>query len=79
MKMWNGRLKCTIKKFIEMFLLFNLAKPAKSKKRDKTKCVLTNFAEFTGKYLCQSLVFNKVAGLRPTTLLKKRFQYRCFL
>ena len=31
-----------------------------------------NFAKFTGKHLCQSLFFNKVAGLRPATLLKKR-------
>ena len=29
------------------------------------KGVLTNFAKFTGKHLCQSLFFNKVAGLRP--------------
>ena len=29
-----------------------------------------NFAKFTGKHLCQSLFFNKVAGLRPATLLK---------
>ena len=28
------------------------------------KGVLTNFAKFTGKHLCQSLFFNKVAGLR---------------
>ena len=28
------------------------------------KCVLKNFAKFTGKHLCQSLCFNKVAGLR---------------
>ena len=28
------------------------------------KGVLRNFAEFTGKHLCQSLFFNKVAGLR---------------
>ena len=35
------------------------------------KCVLRNFAKFTGKHLCQSLFFNKVAGLRPATLLKK--------
>ena len=27
--------------------------------------VLTNFAKFTGKHLCQSFFFNKVAGLRP--------------
>ena len=35
------------------------------------KRVLRNFAKFTGKHLCQSLFFNKVAGLRPATLLKK--------
>ena len=28
--------------------------------------------------LCWSLFFNKVAGLRPESLLKKRLQYRCF-
>ena len=42
------------------------------------KVVLKNFAKFTGKHLCQSLVFNKVAGLRPATLLKKRLRHRCF-
>ena len=35
------------------------------------KGVLRNFAKFTGKHLCQSLFFNKVAGLSSTTLLKK--------
>ena len=35
------------------------------------KGALTKFAKFTGKHLCQSLFFNKVAGLRPATLLKK--------
>ena len=30
------------------------------------------------KYLCQSLFFNKVADLRPVTLLTKRLWYRCF-
>ena len=34
--------------------------------------VLRNFAKFTGKHLYQSLFFNKVAGQRPATLLKKR-------
>ena len=28
------------------------------------KVFLRNFAKFTGKHLCQSLFFNKVAGLR---------------
>ena len=36
------------------------------------KGVLKNFAKFTGKHLHQRLVFNKVAGLRPAFLLKKR-------
>ena len=35
------------------------------------KDVLGNFTKFTGKHLCQSLFFNKVAGLRPASLLKK--------
>ena len=30
-----------------------------------------NFAKFTGKQLCQSLFFNKVAGSGPATLLKR--------
>ena len=34
------------------------------------KGVLNNFAELTGKLLCQSLFFNEVAGHRPATLLK---------
>ena len=29
------------------------------------KGVLSNFAKFTGKHLCQSLFFNKAAGLKP--------------
>ena len=36
------------------------------------------FAKFTGKHLYQSLFFNKVAGQRPATLLKKRLWHRCF-
>ena len=43
------------------------------------KGVLTNFAKFPGKYLCHSLFFNKVAGLRPTILLKKRLCTGVFL
>ena len=34
------------------------------------KGVLRNFAKFTGKHLCQSLFFNKLAGVGPATLLK---------
>ena len=40
--------------------------------------VLKNFTKFTGKHLCQSLFFNKVADLRPATLLKRRLYHRYF-
>ena len=36
------------------------------------KGVFRNSAKFIEKHLCQSLFFNKVAGLRPATLLRKR-------
>ena len=42
------------------------------------KGVFRNFAKFTGKHLFQSFFFNKVAGLRLATLLKKRLWHRCF-
>ena len=35
------------------------------------KGILINFVKFARKQLCQSLYSNKVAGLRPETLLKK--------
>ena len=44
----------------------------------KTKGVLNIFAKFTGKHLSQNDFFNKVAGVRPATLLKERLWYRCF-
>ena len=40
--------------------------------------VLKNLAKFIGKHLCQSLFFNKVADVRPVTLLKKRLWHRFF-
>ena len=42
------------------------------------KGVLRNFTKFTGKHLCRSLFFNKVAGLRHATSFKKRLWHRCF-
>ena len=41
------------------------------------KGLLRNFAKFTGKHLRQSLFLNKVAGLRPATLLNKKLWHRC--
>ena len=40
--------------------------------------VLRNLEKFRGKHLCQRLFFNKVAGLRLATLLKKWLWHRCF-
>ena len=40
--------------------------------------VLRNYTKLTGKHLCQSLFFDKIAGLRPATLLKKRLWHRRF-
>ena len=42
------------------------------------KGFLRNFGKFTGKHLCQSLLFNKVWGIRPAMLLKKKLWHRCF-
>ena len=37
-----------------------------------------SFAKFTEKHQCRSLFFNRNAGLRYGTLLKKRLWHRCF-
>ena len=43
----------------------------------KKKGVLKIVTKFTEKHLSQSLLFNKVARLRPATLLKKRLWHKC--
>ena len=40
---------------------------------------MRNFAEFTRKHLCQSLLFDKVKLCRSAASLKTRLQRRCFL
>ena len=42
------------------------------------KGVLENFAKFTGKHMCQNLIFNEVVDLGPAVLLKKRLWHRDF-
>ena len=42
------------------------------------KSALVNFTKFTGKHLCQSLFFKKLAGLRAATSLKKKLRHKCF-
>ena len=44
----------------------------------EVKGVLRNFTKFPGKHLRQSFFFNKVVGLRPATLSKKKLWHRCF-
>ena len=43
------------------------------------KGVLRNFSDILGKHLCHSLFFNKVAGLKPATLLKRDSDTGVFL
>ena len=44
------------------------------------KGVLENFTKFAGKHLCQSLFFNKVAGLAPSEVIyKNRFPFSNFV
>ena len=42
------------------------------------KGVLRSFAKFTGKHLCQSLYFNKVAGLRDYSKEREQYFKRAF-
>ena len=66
MTCWNGP-----EKFWKRFFLYSSLQKQPSEVFCR-KGVLRNVAKFTGKHLCQSLLFNKVAGLRPATLLKTR-------
>ena len=59
-------------------LLFDRCSSLRKSSEAATGGVLTNVAKFIGKHLCHSLFFNKVAGLRSATLLKKRLWHRCF-
>ena len=53
----------------------------KKQKRLPRRCYIKNvflkfLQKFTGKHMCQSLFLNKVAGLRPAILFKKRLWHR---
>ena len=47
-------------------------------RRCSVKKVFLKNSQNSQENMCQSLFFNKVAGLRLTTLLKKRLWHRCF-
>ena len=61
--------KIIMKKNTHKLFLFRSSHPEVFYK----KGVLRNFEKFTGRHLCQSLVLNKVAGLRAATLLKRNY------
>ena len=65
---------------IEQVLKFTVNEKFRSshQKCSMKKSVFRNFTKSTGKHLCQNLFFNKVVGLRPATLLKKRLWHKCF-
>ena len=65
-----------MKPFHESFTLFRSSHRRCSIK----KGIVRNFAKFTRKYLCQSLFFNKSAGLRPKAcnFIEKETRHRCF-
>ena len=69
----------TIRPFIlDVYRSLDILLRSSQRRCSVKKGVFRNFAKFTGKNLCQSLFFNKVAGLRPATLFKKRLRHRCF-
>ena len=66
--------------FIFQFFFFNILKYRNSRSQMFFKIgFLKKFEIFKRKHLCWSLFFNKVAGLRPAILLKRRLQLSCFL
>ena len=74
---WN--LFLVIKQLEANFSNENLTVRSNHQRCSIIKGVLRNFAKFTGKqHQCQNLILNKVAGLSPATLLKKRLWHRCF-
>ena len=64
-----GFLKAQVFFFVNITKFFR--KPFLENLTATVEDVLRNFAKYTGKHLCQSLFFNKVAGQRPATLLKR--------
>ena len=77
------RVKSGLVFVLRIFLLFSHQWTCRNRSSHRRcsvkKGVFRNFAKFTGKHLCQSFFFDKVAVLRPASLLKKRLWHRCFL
>ena len=65
-------------RFSHIFHYFVCCNRSSHRRCSIKKAVLKNFTKFTGKHLRQSLFFNKVAALRPATLLKRKSWHRRF-
>ena len=63
---------------VKIFLL-NLWSRSSYQRCSAGKGVLRNFEKFTRKHLCQSLCFNKVAGLTSATFFKRESDKGVFL
>ena len=81
-KITQNRIKKKIKTVVET--IYSKVFPERFISRDSCmelfckKGVLRNFTKFKGKHLYRSLSFNKVAGPRPATLLKKETLVQVF-
>ena len=63
----------------EIYIIKNIKTITYRSRRPEAFCkkgILENLTKFTGKHLCQSLFFNKVAGLRICEIFKNAFFYR---
>lgn len=72
----QGSLHSKISQLVNVQLISTLYESKKLQKQPSEaamqKGVLRNLAKYTGKHMYQGLFFNKIAGLRPAALLKKR-------
>ena len=66
------------RKIIYNFVWIYLSRSSRPQVYCCKKRVLRNIAKLTGKNLCQTEPFLKVAGLNTVMLLKEKLWYRCF-
>ena len=69
------QLQCLLNQTVRLFeeYIFRSSHPELFYKKSCPK----NIVKFTGKHLCQSLLFNKVSDSAPVNLLKKGLWHRC--
>ena len=72
---WSTKL-CQKQLFVFYSLLRTRSRSSRSQMFLKID-VLKNFAIFTGKRLCYEFLFNELAGLQSSGVIKKKPQHRC--